>query len=63
MLIYTITLIQVTALLISAVRQSSHVLEEMDREDQDHDLLRSPSDSSREFDSKKSYRDRDDFFA
>jgi hypothetical protein len=62
-LIYTITLIQVTALLISAVRQSSRVLEEMDREDQDHDLLRSPSDSSREFDSNKSYRDQDDFFA
>jgi hypothetical protein len=62
-LIYTITLIQVTALVISAVRQSSRVLEEMDREDQDHDLLRSPSDSSREFDSNKSYRDQDDFFA
>ena len=62
-LIYTITLIQVTALVVSAVRQSSRVLEEMDREDQDHDLLRSPSDSSREFDSNKSYRDQDDFFA
>jgi hypothetical protein len=62
LLIWAITLIQVTALVISAVRQSSHVIDEMDREDQDHDLLRSRSDSSREFDSKKSYRDQDDLF-
>jgi hypothetical protein len=44
-LIWTITLIQVTALVISAVRQSSHILEELDLEDQEHDLLRSRSDS------------------
>jgi len=62
MLIWAITLIQVTALVISAVRQTSLVLAEMDREDQDHDLLRSRSDSSREFNSMKSYRDDDDFF-
>jgi hypothetical protein len=62
MLIWAITLIQVTALVISAVRQTSHVLEEMDREDQDHDLLRSRSDSSREFKSMRSYRDEDDLF-
>jgi hypothetical protein len=63
MLIWVITLIQVTALVISAVRQTSRVLEEMDREDQDHDLLRSRSDSSREFNSIKSSRDEDDLFA
>jgi len=42
-LIWVITLIQVTALVVSAVRQSTFVLEEMDREDQDDDLLRSRS--------------------
>ena len=39
-LIWTITLIQVTALVVSAVRQSTTVLAEIDREDQEHDLLR-----------------------
>jgi hypothetical protein len=43
-LIYTITLIQVTALVISASRQSTVVLAEMDREDQEADLLRPQSD-------------------
>ena len=43
-LIYTITLIQVTALVISAARQSTVVLAEMDREDQEDDLLRPQSD-------------------
>jgi hypothetical protein len=43
-LIYTITLIQVTALVISAARQSTVVLSEMDREDQEDDLLRPQSD-------------------
>jgi hypothetical protein len=43
-LIYTITLIQVTALVISAARQSTAVLAEMDREDQEDDLLRPQSD-------------------
>jgi len=49
-LIWTITLIQVTALVISAVSQSTHVLKEMDREDQEGDLLRSRSDSHHGFD-------------
>jgi hypothetical protein len=43
-LIYTITLIQVTALVVSAARQSTVVLAEMDREDQEDDLLRPQSD-------------------
>jgi hypothetical protein len=45
-LIWTITLIQVTALIIAAFRQSNRTLEQMAREDQDHDLLRSPSESA-----------------
>jgi heme exporter protein D len=63
MLIWAITLIQVTAVVISAVRQSTRVLEEMDREDQDHDLLRSRSDSSREFQAMTAYHDQRDPFA
>jgi heme exporter protein D len=43
-LIWTITLIQVTALVFSAVHQSTAVLEEIEREDQENDLLRSRSD-------------------
>jgi len=43
-LIYSITLIQVTALVISAARQSTVTLAEMDREDQEDDLLRPQSD-------------------
>ena len=43
-LIYSITLIQVTALVISAARQSTATLAEMDREDQEDDLLRPQSD-------------------
>ena len=42
-LIWTIALIQVTALIIASVRQSSRVLREMEHEDQDHELLRLPS--------------------
>jgi hypothetical protein len=42
-LIWTITLIQVTGLVISAARQSTHALEEMDREDQANDPFRSYS--------------------
>ncbi|HZW32560.1 MAG TPA: hypothetical protein VFF52_17735 [Isosphaeraceae bacterium] len=42
-LIWTITLIQVTALVIAATRQSSRVLEEMQREDEANDPLRSRS--------------------
>jgi hypothetical protein len=49
-LIWVITLIQVTALLISAVRQSSFVLDEMNREDQASDLLRSRSEPPRDQD-------------
>jgi hypothetical protein len=56
-LIWAITLIQVTALVISAVRQSTEVLEQMDREDQDHDLLRSRSESPEPFDRVSSSRD------
>ena len=42
-LIWTITLIQVTGLVIAATRQSSRVLEEMQREDEADDPLRSRS--------------------
>jgi hypothetical protein len=58
-LIWAITLIQVTALVITAVRQSTEVIAEMDREDQENDLLRSRSDSPRPFESVSSGRDRD----
>jgi hypothetical protein len=43
-LIYSITLIQVTALVISAARQTTVTLAEMEREDQEEDLLRPQSD-------------------
>jgi hypothetical protein len=56
-LIWAITLIQVTALVISAVRQSTYVLDEMDHDDQDNDLLRSRSDSPRPFEGISSDRD------
>jgi hypothetical protein len=49
-LIYTITLIQVTALVVSAARQSTAALAEMDREDQEDDLLRPQSDVFQEDD-------------
>ena len=45
-LIWTITLIQVTALVIAAFRQSNRTLGEMEREDQDHESLHFPSESS-----------------
>jgi heme exporter protein D len=57
-LIWAITLIQVTALVISAVRQSTEVIAEMDREDQENDLLRSRSDSPQPFESVSSSRDQ-----
>jgi hypothetical protein len=57
-LIWAITLIQVTALVISAVRQSTEVITEMDREDQETDLLRSRSDSPQPFETASSYRDQ-----
>jgi hypothetical protein len=57
-LIWTITLIQVTALVISAVRQSTTVLEEIEREDQESDLLRSRSDPLDPI--RKSVSQRDD---
>jgi hypothetical protein len=61
-LIWAITLIQATAMTISAARQSGVVLAEMDREDQDHDLLRSPSESDKDFDYASTYwEDRDHF--
>jgi hypothetical protein len=59
LLIWTITLIQVTALVISATRQSTHVLAEMDGEDEEHDLLRSRSDSAQASDLVTSHRDGD----
>jgi hypothetical protein len=45
-MIWTITLIQVTALSIAAARQCSAVLTDMEREDAENDLLRSPSEQS-----------------
>jgi hypothetical protein len=57
-LIWVITLIQVTALVISAVRQSTYVLQEMDREDQEQDLLRSRSEPPRDLKLLASYPDR-----
>lgn len=44
-MIWTITLIQVTALTIATSRQAGRVLAEMEREDQDDDLLKPPSDA------------------
>jgi hypothetical protein len=45
-LIWTITLIQVTALVIAAVRQTNRTLGQMEREDQEQDSLGFPSHSS-----------------
>jgi len=45
-LIWTITLIQVTALVIAAVRQTNRILGDMEREDQEQDSLGFPSESS-----------------
>ncbi len=42
-LIWTITVIQVTAMVISAIQHTNRVLREMDREDSAEDLFRSPS--------------------
>jgi hypothetical protein len=47
-MIWTITLIQVTALTIAATRETSRTLSEMDLEDRQDDLFRSPSESSAE---------------
>jgi len=47
-LIWTITLIQVTALVIAALRQSNRTLADMESEDHDHELLRFPAESSRQ---------------
>ncbi len=44
-LIWTITLIQVTALVVASLRQSNRTLAEMETEYQDHELLRFHSDS------------------
>ena len=57
-LIWTITLIQVTALVVSAVRQSTTVLEEIDRDDQENDLLRSRSDMPQPFEGAGANRDQ-----
>jgi hypothetical protein len=56
-LIWAITLIQVTALVISAVRQSTFVLQEMEREDGENDLLRSRSDSPHPFEGASAMHD------
>jgi hypothetical protein len=45
-MIWTITLIQVTALVIAATRETSRALAEMDDEDRRDDLFRSPSESN-----------------
>jgi hypothetical protein len=45
-MIWTITLIQVTALTIAATRESSRALAEMDLEDRRDDLFRSPSEAN-----------------
>lgn len=45
-LIWTITLIQVTALVIAALRHTNRALTEMEREDQEQDVLPFPSESS-----------------
>jgi hypothetical protein len=47
-MIWTITLIQVTALTIAATRETSRALSEMELEDRQDDLFRSPSESSHE---------------
>jgi hypothetical protein len=46
-LIWTIALLQVTALIIAALRQSNRTLGQMDREDHDLDLLGFPSESAK----------------
>lgn len=46
-LIWTITLLQVTALIIAALRQSNRTLGRMDREDHDLDSLGFPSESAK----------------
>jgi hypothetical protein len=45
-LIWTITLLQVTALVIASFRHSNRVLREMEQEDREHDVLGFPSESS-----------------
>ncbi len=58
-LIWTITLIQVTALVVSAVQRSNTVLAEMDREDEKDDLLRSRSELPQAVESISSDRERE----
>ena len=57
MLIWAITLMQVTAMVISATRQTGYVLEEMNREDEANDPLRSPSDSEDQVDPFAAHQD------
>jgi hypothetical protein len=47
-LIWTITLIQVTALIVAAVRHSNRTLQEMQREDQQQDVMTWPTETRRE---------------
>jgi len=58
LLITTITVVQVTALVVSATRHSSAVLDDIQREDDAHDLLRSRSVAPDERDSLPASRDR-----
>ncbi len=57
LLIWAITLMQVTALTISATRQSGYVLDEMQREDEANDPLRSRSDSADHLDPFATHHD------
>ena len=57
LLIWAITLMQVTALTISATRQSGYVLDEMQREDEANDPLRSPTDSEDHLDPFAAHHD------
>jgi hypothetical protein len=59
-LIWAITLIHVTALVIKATRQSTFVLAEMDRDADAHDLLRSRSEPAKASEPRRSDR-YDDF--
>jgi hypothetical protein len=57
LLIWAITLMQVTALTISAARQSGYVLDELEREDEANDPLRTRSTFADDLDSVTAKRD------
>ena len=58
LLIWAITLMQVTALTISSARQSNYVLDELEREDEANDPLRTRSDFADELDPVTANRDQ-----